>query len=254
MSELGAEEKIAFVQRATREIAGHTFPFIASVAAVESASSGFGIGTAIRIRDGARRWIVTAAHVIEQGLRTTGRIAVTAVRGEPPIELNSPSVTDRECDVCAYAVGVDFPDVAFWDLEARDEDPAAISRDFLVAHGFPQVRSRFSPGLDALVARSLPYGAMSREEALPDDVAPHQFALEFAASTLKTVDGDVAEAERPNGLSGSGVWRIGATGGSASAWSPGRCRLVGILTQWRPRDEILVATRIVRVVELVRRG
>lgn len=254
MTELDLEQKLAFVTRATRDMALHTFPFIATVAAVESETSGFAVGSAVRVRDGSRRWVVTAAHVVDEAMRRTGRLAVAAVRGAAPVVLAGEPVRDHEADLCAFAVGTGFPDVAFWDLEERDDVDLNMSRDFLFVHGFPQTRGHFSPMLEALLTRSFPYGAMRREDDLPPDLATFQVALEFEAATLRGLDGEVAEPERPNGLSGSPVWRIGAAWGRASDWSPASCKLVGVLTQWRPKDELLVASGVGRLAAMLRRA
>ena len=45
-----------------------------------------------------------------------------------------------------------------------------------------------------------------------------------------------------HGLSGSPVWRIGVSGQSSGEWKPSDSLLVGILTQWRPDEKVLIAT------------
>jgi hypothetical protein len=45
----------------------------------------------------------------------------------------------------------------------------------------------------------------------------------------------------PGGLSGSPVFRLGASE-SADEWTPERSRLVGVVTRWLPEHKALVAT------------
>jgi hypothetical protein len=64
-------------------------------------------------------------------------------------------------------------------------------------------------------------------------------------------DGDLFDEHRgPGGLSGSPVWRIGASGRKRGEWSPELAQLVGIVTHWDKEARILIATRASKLLEL----
>ncbi len=65
----------------------------------------------------------------------------------------------------------------------------------------------------------------------------------------------LAPGHRPSGafgLSGSPVWRLGASGRSTTEWTPEASRLVGIVTNWNPDHKVLIATSAARLLELGR--
>ena len=52
------------------------------------------------------------------------------------------------------------------------------------------------------------------------------------------------------GLSGSPVWRLGASGMSSRQWTPECSRLVGVITNWNSEDRVLIATSASKLLEL----
>ena len=108
-----------------------------------------------------------------------------------------------------------------------------------------------------------------------DSLEPHQFAINFWAqpdSCLSNqgdpspveqrkfdnwsqvfLSGQALPGQRPqgaHGLSGSPVWRIGATGRPIKEWTPACARLVGVVTHWNEQERILIATRTSSLLEL----
>jgi hypothetical protein len=79
---------------------------------------------------------------------------------------------------------------------------------------------------------------------LPDDLTPIQFAIEYDPTGMTDPSGVVQTPVNPHGLSGSPVWRIGVSGRSARLWQPQDSLLVGVVTQWRPKQNVLVATSV----------
>ncbi|NUQ66042.1 MAG: hypothetical protein HUU20_26575, partial [Pirellulales bacterium] len=119
-----------------------------------------------------------------------------------------------------------------------------LATDYLFLHGFPCTRSCPTQLFQGLSNRSLPYGAMQRIENLPDDLKPYEFAIEYDPIG-KSDATDAAQAPLdPRGLIGSPVWRIGASGRSAVQWRAENSMLVGVVTQWRLTQNVLVATSI----------
>jgi len=115
-------------------------------------------------------------------------------------------------------------------------------------------------------------------EFLPEGLLqPHQFALNFWVDPDHFIDPgsrpsvikdwselfEPAEEEqilvpgqRPRGaygLSGSPVWRLGASGRSARDWRPESSQLVGIITGWNASAKILIATSASKILEVSRR-
>ncbi len=238
------EDKIKFVQSTIEPMAWHTHPYIAGIVAVDETDAGRHVGSALRCMIRGRRAILTAAHVIDEA-RKTGRIAVTAVREQPPFELDGePDFQDKHLDVAAYFLGEAYPEqrLEFWPLERVDFTNEQISTDFLFVHGFPGVRARFSSLLGGLVKQSFPYGVMQRDDELPITMKPFEFAMDFDPANMLLVDGKSAEWLDPHGLSGSPVWRIGVSGRDVRDWTPELSVLVGIVTTWCPNDKLIIAT------------
>lgn len=244
------EQKVAFVTSTIQPMAWHTFPFVSSLLEVESNESGRHIGSAVRLERDGRRLLVTAAHVARQ--TGAGRFAATGIRGRAPIELNGPpSWQDDVLDVAIFELPQDYPAVAFWPEDRIERDLRTIEEDFLFLHGFPQSRTYSGPLLGGVVNESLPYGAMSRDWELPRDMRSSEFALDFDGANMRLETGEAAEWLDPAGLSGSPVWRIGAAGLSVSEWTPDKSRLVGIVTKWKPDQQLILATKIDEVMRLI---
>jgi len=248
-------KKIEFIQSTMEPMAWHTYPYLAGVLAVRDADTGRHVGSALRLSLAGRRCIVTAAHVVHEA-SSGGRVAVSAVRGQAPYELRgAPDGVDKTLDVAAYLLPPDYPDegISFWPSERADTTKEKLRTDYLFVHGFPDSRARFSPLLDGIVESSFPYGAMLREDDLPEGVAPFQFAMDFDPASMFGADGAQAEWLDPYGLSGSPVWRIGASGQKVDAWKPDLSMLVGIVTTWRPDEKLLLATMVGPVLDVLSR-
>lgn len=247
------EEKIKFVQSTIEPMALLTYPHIAGFVAIDD-DAGRHVGSALRCAVAGRNTIITAAHVVREA-RNGGRFAVTAVRGRPPFELHGePDRIDHELDVASYVLPSEYPvdGLAFWPEERIDPSEEKLSTDYLFVHGFPGVRSRFSPLLGGLAKQSLPYGVMLREDELPANMRPFQFAMDFDPANMLSPDGSPADWLEPHGLSGSPVWRIGASGQRVDTWKPERCLLVGIVTTWCPDEKLILATKVASVLDLLR--
>lgn len=112
-------------------------------------------------------------------------------------------------------------------------------------------------------------------EFLPEGLLqPHQFALDFwfepdhvlgpESGTKMAEDWSEVfeEAEEEQsvapgqkvrgafGLSGSPVWRLGASGMSSRQWTPECSQLVGVITNWNSEAKILIATSASKLLEV----
>ena len=241
---LTTDEKLDFVFNALRSMAPHTFPFIGSVLKVESPEMGLHVGSALRLRLGSRRLLLSARHVFQEAGE---RMAASAERGGAPIELpGKPCFEDEAMDIRADELPATYPELdgGFWRENAVDTTDQMLATDYLFLHGFPAAKSKSSALIGGVVSQSLPYGAMLRDDNLPSDMKAFQFAMDFDPANFRAPDGASGDWVDPRGLSGSPVWRIGAGGGAAAEWEPAKSKLVGIVTQWKPDEKLIVATKI----------
>ena len=238
------DEKERFVERALRQMAWHTFPCIASVIG--------GTGHPRVVASGLRLWasrpcLVTAAHIA----RTAPTLTASIDRAWSPVTLSKPSLLDEAHDVAVYWLTSPHHErsESFWPIERVDERDCDLSSDLLVVHGFPLTTEVQSQVRESFAVQSFPYGSMSVEPDASHWLAPHQFAIPFDPSTFASAS---QLPLRPDGMSGSAVWRVGANGVRPDEWSSLRSSLVGIVTGWDETRSALVATRASRIVDLLR--
>jgi hypothetical protein len=244
---LSLEEKKEFVLSTVPRMAEYTFPFLCSVFGIVNEKAGRHLGSGLRCALQGRRAILTAHHVIEKAANEPGGLAISVGYGLAPFRMHGAVHIDRFSDLAVYFLPQDYPDnpdVAFWPGDRMDREQTKLATDYLFLHGFPGDCSYSSQLLKGVLNRSLPYGAMQRIDNLPDDLKPLEFAIEFDPIGMSNAGGTVKCPVDPHGLSGSPVWRIGASGRPAARWRPEDSMLVGVVTQWREMQNVLVATSI----------
>jgi hypothetical protein len=241
---LSLQEKQAFILGTLPAMAQYTSGFICSVFGVSDSKMGRHHGSAFRCKLRGRRALLTALHVIEEAQKEPLGVAVSTAYGKPPYVVEGPVPIDQQADIAVYFLPDDYPcpDTFFWPSARIDHSLEKLATDYLFLHGFPGKRSYPSLHLGGVINKSLPYGAMQRLENLPPDLEPFQFAIEYDPQGMIDETGIAGDLVDPHGLSGSPVWRIGASGRSRREWSPSDSLLVGIVTQWRPDEKVLVAT------------
>lgn len=241
---LSLQEKEAFVRHALPAMAEHTFGFISSVIGVSDTTMGRHFGSALRCKLNGRRAIVTALHVIEAARREPLGLAFSTGYGQRPYIVEGPVDVDPRADMAVYFLPDDYPggDEVFWPAARIDRPLDRLSTDYLFLHGFPGSRSYPSRLLGGVVIKSLPYGAMQRVDNVPADLEVSQFAVDYDPAGMVSEAGAAQDVVDPRGLSGGPVWRIGVSGRPSREWKPTDSLLVGILTQWRPKDKVLIAT------------
>jgi hypothetical protein len=241
---LSFQEKEAFVRTALASMAEHTFGFVCSVIGVSDSRMGRHYGSALRCMLNGRRAILTALHVIEAAKNEPLGLALSTGFGEPPYVVHGAVNIDPIADLAVYFLPADYPcpEESFWPSARIDHSLDKLATDYLFLHGFPGKASYPSRLLGGVVSKSLPYGAMQRLENLPPNLQPYQFAVEYDPVGMVNETGAIQDLVDPHGLSGSPVWRIGVSGHSSREWKPSDSLLVGILTQWRPDEKVLIAT------------
>lgn len=241
---LSLQQKEAFIRRALPRLAQHTFPFVSSILGVVDQATGRHFGSALRCRLDGRRAILTAFHVIDAARKDPLGLAISTGYGKPPYIVDGSVNIDPVADLAVYFLPADYPcaDEEFFPPSRIDRSRDRLSTDYLFVHGFPGTSGYPSRLLDGIINQSLPYGAMQRLENLPQDLQPWQFAIGYDPVGMANEMGTAADLVDPHGLSGSPVWRIGVSGRTTLEWEPENCLLVGILTQWRPDERVLIAT------------
>jgi hypothetical protein len=246
---LSLQEKEAFVLGALSAMAQHTFGFVCSVIGVSSPNMGRHFGSALRCVLDGRRAILTALHVIEEAKQEPLGLALSTGYGQPHYVVHGAVNIDPIADLAVYFLPGDYPcpEENFWPSARIDRLLDRLATDYLFLHGFPGERSHSTPLLGGVVSKSLPYGAMQRLENLPPDLQRHQFAVEYDPIGMVNETGAAQCLIDPHGLSGSPVWRIGVSGRPSREWEPSDSLLVGVLTQWRPDEKVLIATSTERL-------
>jgi hypothetical protein len=241
-------DKKQFIMSTIPRMAQYTFPYLTSVIGIQNAETGRHVGSGLRCILRGRRVVITAMHVIEKARGEAGRFALSASYAAPPFVVSGPIKVDIVGDLAVYYLPDEYPaqrdGIAFWPEHRIAKSPERLATDFLFVHGFPAARSQFFSIVKGVASKSLPYGVMQRLDELPGDIQPFQFALDFDPSNMHLPNGSGGADPfvDPHGLSGSPVWRIGISGGTAAAWSPDLSVVVGFLTQWQPDEKILVAS------------
>jgi hypothetical protein len=241
---LSLQEKEAFVRGALSAMAEHTFGMICSVIGVSDTTRGRHYGSALRCNCNGRRALLTALHVLEEAKKEPRGLALSTGYGKPPYVVHGEVHIDPIADLAVYFLPEDYPCPAesFWPSARIDHSLDKLATDYLFLHGFPGQTSYPSLLLGGVVSKSLPYGAMQRLDDLPPNLQPFQFAIEYDPVGMVNEIGIAHDLVDPRGLSGSPVWRIGVSGRSSREWTPSDSLLVGILTQWRPDEKVLIAT------------
>jgi len=243
---LTLQEKETFVRRALSAIVQDTFGMICSVIGVADRKMGRHYGSALKCTLNGRRAVLTALHVIEEAKKERLGLAISTGYGQPPYVVHGAINVDPFADLAVYFLPSDFPssDESIWPSTRIDHSLDKLATDYLFIHGFPGEKSYSSHILGGVVSKSLPYGAMQRLENLPPNLEPFQFAIEYDPIGMVDETGAAQELVDPRGLSGSPVWRIGVSGRTSRDWQPSDSLLVGVLTQWRPDEKVLVATSV----------
>ncbi|MBW3598252.1 MAG: hypothetical protein KY475_13395 [Planctomycetes bacterium] len=246
---LSLDEKKNFVRGALVDMANHTFGFICSVIGVSDSKTGRHYGSALRCKLKGRRVVITARHVLEAAKQEPLGVALSTGYGEPPYVVHGDVNIDPVADLAVYFLPDDYPcpDECFWPPERIDRRLDNLATDYLFLHGFPGAASYSSHLLGGVVTKSLPYGAMQRLERLPSNLGSYQFAVEYDPVGMVSETGAPRDLVDPRGLAGSPVWRIGVSGRSSREWKTGDSLLVGVLTQWHPDENLLVATSMERL-------
>lgn len=246
-------DPVEFVLSTMRPMAEYTFPYITSIVGVTDAEQGDHIGSGFRCMWRGRPCLVTVKHVVDEASQYALGPGFVAERGAAPRLLRDVRCdTQGSTDLAVYFLPDTLRggDLLFWPEARIEESAEQRSKDYLFLHGFPGNRSRFL--FEGLHNKSLPYGVMQREDDLPSNTQPHEFAMDYDPGNMLLDLGGSADFVEPPGLSGCPVFRIGASGIAPEQWSPERSMIVGVVTRWNHEKRVLLATGAGSLLELLR--
>lgn len=127
-------------------------------------------------------------------------------------------------------------------IASVDEKFAPQEGEILFIHGYPGVRSRWSPLAGGVLANSFPYATDRIPLPKGYDETVH-FAMSFPDDIWNS---RFRQEIRPNpcGLSGSAVWDTRYVAAGASPWVPASSKICGLLWAYDERHQCLIATKI----------
>jgi hypothetical protein len=214
------------------------------------------LGTAIVVADGSTRFVLTANHVFDPpGARFIG------VRDS--LSIPWPGKRSR-----LQATRADLPDadVTWVRGTTIDEDrqfqasiPAALAiaalddspRGVYIAAGYPTSRAKVRMGEGLISAKLMLAAVELAPEVKRDAVAAHtdaQMVFRYSQTGRTNASGQPAMGAHPRGMSGGGVFLV--TRGDDEENPPQLIPfLVGVLTEFHEKEDVLVATRIRRIWE-----
>ena len=136
-------------------------------------------------------------------------------------------------------------------VSAFDRTFGAEVGEILFVHGYPYPKSQFFQSFgNRFVGKSVPYTTCQRP--LPDgfDDRVH-VALHYPREGTVDEEGNPVDLPRPGGLSGSLLWDTKMVGAEVPFWSPQLAKVCGIVIAWCEDDELLIATRIEHVNQML---
>lgn len=221
------------------------------------------IGTCVLFAVGSRRFLVTAAHVLDE----VHKSPVYLGYGETMIPLDSGQIVgsvmpDSGRDNDPIDIGVlalqgdrylQLKDEDFLGPDEVDVNEVAEPEKFYIAIGFPAdqvVHADIEPQLKFDGITSMGRG----KPELFDELrvfSPHSHILVEYEQECMVIGDDYKAAPDPHGMSGGALFRFD------SVKAPGKDEkdpLVGILIEFRRKHRLMVATQISFVIDVIRTG
>ncbi len=239
----------------------HVAAATAALHGVISKTEGRLVGTGAFVELRGSKYLLTAAHVAEQGLRDPylGLAHSTEHGGRPaaitnpfqcrsfPSDLALVRLDDRQGHA-RTAIGADM----------FDGPLTRTGSDVLFLLGFPGARSRFTAFEGGgVVSEAVPFGTVEGRSSYDWFDPLLHIAIDYPAGNgVEDAHDRVTTLPDPRGMSGTIVWQTNRMNWR-EGWKPEHARVVGVVTHWDPKAQSLIATRrevVVRfLVECLRR-
>ncbi len=263
-----AEKEAAF-KKVNNAMKPHTGRFVAAIYGCISRDDGELLGSGTFLEVGGTTYLLTAAHVAEEGLKRYWKMACSTGNGLPPQILENPIICRGfPSDLAITRVepppptapgrgnphGPQAPSLVGIDVLPSGRFASELGTaetDVLYVHGFPGKYSRFLRLGNGVFSDSFPYGTCLGSSNYSWFNPSVHFAVEYPASGQQDEFGKPATLPDPHGLSGSALWKTNLNSVPVAAWSTDTARVIGVVTTWDMDAQSLVVTRIEAVREFV---
>lgn len=247
----------------------HTVPiFDASDKGIRRVAKPFGSGVLVCI--GQRHYLLTAGHVYDAIVAGTNDVSIPRLDGGRGVRLK-PSQGFTNCLDPSETRKNDFIDMAA--LELSDEHAALLGRErFLpevafelsdsmsygskyMLYGFPGSSSRAKFFNNTARVKAFQYGtSIYRMErgAIPNFDPEWEMLVTLARGANLSPTFNRVGIPFPQGLSGSGLWRMYSADVPRNTWKSSDLRLVGIVHSYHPDFEVVRATHIEHFSDMIR--
>ncbi len=204
----------------------------------------FGTASFVKLR--GAQYLLTAAHVLKDARKKYPHLAYSIGDGTVPELIRGPiQCLDFPTDIALTRVSPTLGAKRTVDAMAFSGSTENLATDLLVLQGFPTDRpwSDWTALGNGIRSRPLAYGT-AVAATLPHWCDPLlHIAIDHRVEEQIDVDGDVVPVPTPHGLSGSLLWRTNRNT-HRSGWTQAAATVVGVITDWAPDYNCLVATRL----------
>jgi hypothetical protein len=259
-----------FIHRMKQEAAPVIFRRTVGIYGADASARPYILGTGIPLELAGRRFVVTAAHVMDDIQRMKHGVYVSpGMAGGQLVDLDGCQVNKSHLpkegrekdpfDICligltdqaAASIGTG---VEFVTDEMVDYDEPRQEGAFYFFLGFPRANLKIDTRRNILRCEALNYGTfIYRGERGVWQSPPEGDYVDLDFDPSKTVDdrGRRVRTPRPKGISGCGIWRLCVAGANAANWSVHDIRLVAIEHRWDSHLHVLRGTLYCYINQLV---
>lgn len=259
-----------FITRMKRDAAPVIFRRTVGIYGADAWARPYILGTGIPLELAGKRFVVTAAHVMDDVQRMKHGVYLSpGMAGGQLLDLNGCQVNKTRLpnegrekdpfDICLIGltdqvaakigVGVEFVTDEMIDYEEPRQDGA-----FYFFLGFPRANLKVDARRNIVRCESLNYGTVTyRGERGVWAVPPGGDYIDLDFDPKKTVDdrGRRVCTPHPRGISGCGIWRLAAAGVKAADWTVQVIRLVAIEHRWDSHLHVLRGTLYCYINQIV---
>jgi len=259
-----------FINRMKREAAPVIFRRTVGIYGADARARPYILGTGIPLELAGRRFVVTAAHVMDDVQRLKHGVYLSpGMAGGLLVDLDGCRVNKTQMpkggrkkdsfDICLIGLtdqviasigpGVEFVTDEMIDYEEPRQDGA-----YYFFIGFPQANLKIDARRKIVRCETLNYGSIIyRDERGVWEVPPDGDYIDLDFDPSKTVDdqGRRVRTPRPKGISGCGIWRLCEAGVRTADWSVNDIRLVAIEHRWDSHLHVLRGTLYCYINQIV---
>lgn len=200
------------------------------------------LGSGSLVQIGGSHFGLTAAHVLDGGLKRYPRLAHSTSYGAAPEMIQLPI----PCKGPPSDIGVFKAAAASWagthvTFETLVDYPS-LAGDILFIQGFSGAKSHFSAFGPGVASEATPFATVEGSSSLPWFDPELHIAIEYPIDGNLNERGEPVSLPDPRGFSGSLLWKTNRSA-RAEGWNPEDAEVIGVVTTWDPDGHSLIATR-----------